>query len=204
MARPRKFDRDNAVDVAMNEFWQHGYSAVSVKSLCEKLGITRSSFYNSFGSIDALFEEALNCYLIHNPMRLLDSPETSATYNIRQFFQLLCKLRAKDSLHRGCLIINNLGGAEKMARDTELLLEGKIELSIQRLESSVLKAVEQGELDVSIVARELALCLQTLATGLNTLSMQVHKEQELWCIADTTLSALGFKPDEPPNRAMIK
>ena len=50
MARPSKFDRKEAVELAMNEIWRDGYEANSVKALSEKLGITRSSFYNAFSS----------------------------------------------------------------------------------------------------------------------------------------------------------
>ena len=59
MARPSKFDREDALDVVMNQIWQTGYRNNSVKSLAEVLGITRSSFYNAFGSQEQLFKEVL-------------------------------------------------------------------------------------------------------------------------------------------------
>ena len=62
MARPSKFDRDEAIETAMEAFWRAGYQACSVRALSERLGITRSSFYNAFGSREALFREALARY----------------------------------------------------------------------------------------------------------------------------------------------
>ena len=60
MARPSKFDRQTAVELVMNDIWRSGFEANSVKAISEKLGITRSSFYNAFGSREALFLEALS------------------------------------------------------------------------------------------------------------------------------------------------
>lgn len=178
--------------VAMNEFWQKGYSGVSVKSLCERLSITRSSFYNSFESLDALFEESMNLYLSHNPMQQLQDEDIPANEAIRNCFRVLCRLRAKDKLHRGCLIINTLNEGSAMPKATAQALESKIDNAIHALEAAVERAKKEKLIDRKQNSRALALCLQSLATGINTLSTQVHDEAELWGIADTTLSGLGF------------
>lgn len=67
MGRPKAFDRDLAVEVVMNEMWERGYDACSVKAISEKLGITRSSFYNTFGSREKLFFEVIDVYLKESP-----------------------------------------------------------------------------------------------------------------------------------------
>jgi hypothetical protein len=46
MARPAKFDRQQAVDIVMNEIWKNGFELSSVNALSNRLGITRPSFYN--------------------------------------------------------------------------------------------------------------------------------------------------------------
>lgn len=50
-------------------FWRDGYQANSVKALSERLGITRSSFYNAFESREAMFMEAFERYLERSPDR---------------------------------------------------------------------------------------------------------------------------------------
>ena len=49
MSRAKAFDRDAALALLMEEIWEHGYEACSVKSMSETLGITRSSFYLNSG-----------------------------------------------------------------------------------------------------------------------------------------------------------
>src|SRR3546814_19449373 len=69
--RPAEFDRDAALEVAMLAFWREGFKETSVKALSERLGITRSSFYNAFGSQEAMFLEALDRYLERSPDRAM-------------------------------------------------------------------------------------------------------------------------------------
>jgi AcrR family transcriptional regulator len=63
--RPRAFDRDDAVDQAMQLFWQHGYDSTSLALLKAQLGggISAPSFYAAFGSKEALFDECVQRYL---------------------------------------------------------------------------------------------------------------------------------------------
>lgn len=63
--RPRAFDRNDAVDQAMQLFWQHGYDSTSLSLLKAELGggISAPSFYAAFGSKEALFDECVQRYL---------------------------------------------------------------------------------------------------------------------------------------------
>jgi len=60
--RPRSFDPDAAVDVAMRLFHARGYDAVSVAEIGEALGIKPPSFYSAFGSKAGLFERVVERY----------------------------------------------------------------------------------------------------------------------------------------------
>ena len=53
----------------MDEIGEHGYEACSVKALSERSGITRTSFYNAFGSSEELFLEILEIYNGSKPDR---------------------------------------------------------------------------------------------------------------------------------------
>ncbi|MED5616343.1 TetR/AcrR family transcriptional regulator [Janthinobacterium sp. P210005] len=59
------FDRQAAVEQAMFLFWQQGYASTSLSQLKASLGggISAPSFYAAFGSKEALFREAAQCYL---------------------------------------------------------------------------------------------------------------------------------------------
>jgi AcrR family transcriptional regulator len=61
--RPSVFDRDAALKEAMKLFWERGYQGTSFDDLIAAMGISASSFYNSFGSKQQLYCEATQSYL---------------------------------------------------------------------------------------------------------------------------------------------
>src|SRR5580693_10016296 len=61
--RPAAFDRAVALQAAMKLFWERGYEGTSFDNLISAMGISASSFYNSFGSKEALYCEATQAYL---------------------------------------------------------------------------------------------------------------------------------------------
>jgi TetR/AcrR family transcriptional regulator, copper-responsive repressor len=60
--RPRSFDRDKALDVAMRAFWRSGYDTVSIAELTSAIGITPPSLYAAFGDKATLFREVVARY----------------------------------------------------------------------------------------------------------------------------------------------
>ena len=63
MARPKQFDRDEALERAMAVFWRRGYEGTSVRDLVEHMGINRGSLYDTFGDKRTLFLAAVDRYL---------------------------------------------------------------------------------------------------------------------------------------------
>ncbi|MCA0044581.1 TetR/AcrR family transcriptional regulator [Celeribacter litoreus] len=62
MGRPPSYDRETALDQALETFWAKGYHATSLKDLEAALKMNPGSIYAAFGSKDALFEAALDRY----------------------------------------------------------------------------------------------------------------------------------------------
>jgi len=197
MGRARQFDRDAAVEWAMNEIWRVGFDACSVKAISEKLGITRSSFYNTFESREALFLEALECYFKTSPDRMLDefSEFSSPLKLLTQVFKEICRIRASDPEHRGCMAINNISELVGVNEPLGQVLENAVLFRIARLEQLLNRSISLGELPDNIDIHSLALAIQNLTMGLNTLSKIIKSEGELWATATITLKALGVYRD---------
>lgn len=62
MGRPREFDIDEALERAMQVFWERGYEGVSLADLTKAMGITKPSLYAAFGNKAELFRKALERY----------------------------------------------------------------------------------------------------------------------------------------------
>ena len=62
MGRKKTFDEQAVINAAIAVFSEHGYTGTDVGLVCERANIGRSSFYNTFDSLDALFLRALRDY----------------------------------------------------------------------------------------------------------------------------------------------
>lgn len=70
MKRARPYDRDSALNAAMNLFWRKGYHATSLKDLEFALNMKPGSIYAAFHSKEALFLASLERYMQVNQVRL--------------------------------------------------------------------------------------------------------------------------------------
>lgn len=120
MGRPRKFDLNQVLDIALRHFWAEGYSAARLDDICQEAGITKPSLYNAFGDKSALYKAALNHYeamFQHRVMMTLDSA-TSVEEAIQQYFYETVSILTDPNLPNGCLRVKTL--AECSATHPEL------------------------------------------------------------------------------------
>jgi TetR/AcrR family transcriptional repressor of nem operon len=193
MGRPIKFDREEAVNWVMNEIWRAGFTGLSVKAISEKLEITRSSFYNSFKSREALFLEALELYSKESPHdKLANFSEAHSPLNhLTSIFKETCHARAEDPEHRGCMAINSVTELVGVNDALGPILEKAVGYSISCFEDLLVESVRRRELPKNTNTHDLALAVQNTLVGLNTMSKIIHSEHELWSATKTTLKALG-------------
>lgn len=62
MTRARPYDRETALDAALELFWRKGFHATSLKDLEQALSMKPGSIYAAFASKEALFREVLRRY----------------------------------------------------------------------------------------------------------------------------------------------
>lgn len=179
----------------MKIFWREGYEACSVKALSERLGITRSSFYNAFGSREDLFREALARYGEQSPDRALAS-DPAASGGVRHLitntFRAACSARAADPDAKGCFAVKSV--AELCNRDETLgpMLDEIVQANVERIERLLEFGKATGELPASLDPHATALTLKTVLVGLNVVCKVIREEDELWLTASTALNALDL------------
>jgi TetR/AcrR family transcriptional repressor of nem operon len=194
MGRPAQFNRDAAIDAVMQKIWRHGYEACSVKTLSERLGITRSSFYNAFGSRAELFGEVLDRYFLMTPDLAFAEARKGERIKplVSRTFREICRSRANDKEGKGCLAVNSVSELCNVDEALGPMLAEAILGSLTRIETLLNWAVEQRELPASTNTHGLALAVQSLLIGINTMSKVVRDEAELWLATRTTLEGLGL------------
>ncbi|HEX8046296.1 TetR/AcrR family transcriptional regulator [Rhizobium sp.] len=200
MARPSKFDRNEALDLVTEVIRTGGYEQASVKALSERLGISRSSFYNAFGSREELFAEVITRYAATAPDAPLYGHVTGSILPLLHgVLRNICRIRSADPEGRGCIIVNSISELCPSPVDPAPLLTRLAVSSTSRIEGLLQLAHEQGEIDSNANVHALALALQNLMIGLNVLSKVVRDEGDLWLLTETTLRGLGLFPAKAPN-----
>lgn len=198
MGRPRGFNQDAAVEIALDAFWRDGFEACSVKALSERLGITRSSFYNAFESREALFDLALQAYRERSPDRTLqrEPPDAPARQVLTRGFREICRALADETTPSGCLVANTIaelgGTAHPVAAALRELMLGRVKWVERLLE----RGVARGELPGDMEAAGVALAVVNTMLGLNIMAKASADEGRLWLSARTMLQGLGlYDPD---------
>ena len=62
VGRPRGFDKQEALQSAINVFWEKGYEGASMRDLTQAMGINSPSLYSVFGDKHKLYLEAIESY----------------------------------------------------------------------------------------------------------------------------------------------
>ena len=116
--RPRGFDAEAALRVAIDVFWLQGYEATPLDALCRAMGLSRSSFYACFGSKHALLMAAVKLYADERFVALTERVESSLTPGaaVRAMLAVIADV---DGGTRGCLFVNTV--AELAPGDAELV-----------------------------------------------------------------------------------
>jgi AcrR family transcriptional regulator len=105
--RPVVFDRGVALQEAMKLFWERGYEGTSFDELIAAMGISASSFYNSFGSKEALYCEATRTYLEWAGQwffAILNDPSTDTKSAFARLFEATAEEFTRGDHPLGCMI----------------------------------------------------------------------------------------------------
>jgi AcrR family transcriptional regulator len=191
--RPRGFDRDAALAVAMETFWRLGYEGASIADLTAAMGITPQSLYAAFGSKAELYREALGLYRATSgasfPQALAEAPDVSAAF--ARFFERRARLFTQRGRPSGCMITTAvLTCASENAAIADYLRElrlGGLGSFRAALEAGKKSGEFRGDLDVEAMARVLAAFVQGMAVQ----ARDGASEADLQCIVGAAIEALA-------------
>lgn len=168
MARPKAYDRQDAVKKACLAFWEHGYQALGVRELERQTGINQFAIRSEFGGKEGLLLEALAYYRDAAISTEMEPMRDGGIAAIISFLQGLVTPGSMTSSPFGCLIVNT--GVEN-ARINSPALKTAVETYWSTLESHFKHALEneiaaRGE-DGRQASADLAAALVSAVMGVH-------------------------------------
>ena len=189
--RPRAFDREQALAIALDLFWRHGYDGTSIPQLTAAMGISPPSLYAAFGSKDALYREAVKLYLRQYTsfMNHLFDEKISARDAVERALLAAAKQFSQAEHVPGCMIssaeLQASPGNEALAEDIAKLRKTAQHIMYTRLEV----ARKSGELPATTDTASLAAFYAMISQGMSVQARDGAKAVELKRLALLAMQA---------------
>ena len=172
MGRPREFDKGEALERAMHVFWARGYDGTSLCDLIEAMGISKSSFYEAFGSKHDLFLSSLDYYRDNVigllSLKLASAPSPRA--GIVAALNLVLDPPPQSDHPQGCFI----GRCAVEIAGRDLAAAARVATGMERtvavFHETVVRAQALGEIPAGRDARALARYLVSSLNGLRVMA----------------------------------
>ena len=193
MARPLTFDRQVALEQAMQVFWTKGYTATSIADLTAAMNLSKSSLYGAFGGKHTVFLEAIKFYRDHITARVrsaIDLP-TPARQVIRSILGRAVDRILEPDGRRGCFLNNSAvevgpddSAAAERCRSGLLLMEDTFERLVRRAQA-------EGDISGEHDSRKLARFLNGTVNGIMVIGKANPDCQTLEDIVDAAMRAVN-------------
>ena len=192
MARTREFDEDEVIGRAMHVFWRRGYQATSLNDLLAAMDLSKSSFYETFGTKRDLLLTALKRYAGSGMAGLIEPllRRDASRPEIEEALGRMVRHARSAEGRRGCLLNNALG--EVSPHDPVVL--AAIQEALRQIETILIGVVVRGQRRGEITRKEkpraLARFLATTFGGLNLAAKARPDRATLDDVVRLTLRAL--------------
>jgi len=188
MGRPREFDVDKALDLALQVFWRKGYEGASMADLTETMGITKPSLYSAFGNKEELFRKALDRY-VDGPGGYFQAALAKPT--VRAVVEHLLYESADavtDPNHPpGCLAVQGALSCGDAAESIKQELVSRRAKGEQDLRQRFERAIAEGDLPEGSDAADLAAYLSAILQGMAVQAAGGTTREQLRKIAEMAL-----------------
>lgn len=166
MKYAKAYNRDAALNAALELFWSKGFHATSIKDLETALGMRSGSIYAAFKSKENLYALALERYFMASQMAF-ERDVLNAPSPLGGLVEMIRRTgRCGDMLQRPCMLIKAvITATDDTAETAELARDYRNQMDCNMVEG-FRKAQELGELPPETDVAELAHRYQTVVMGL--------------------------------------
>ncbi|PFG96426.1 TetR family transcriptional regulator [Saccharopolyspora erythraea NRRL 2338] len=187
--RPRAFDRDRAVRVAMELFWRRGFDGTSLSDLTTAIGISPPSLYSAFGSKEGLFHEAVELYTSREraPIARAVREQPTARQVVEAMLRDSADAVTDPEAPRGCLVV--LAATNTADEGVREFLAARRRKDHALVEQRLERGVAEGDLPASTDTAAMTTFLMTIQQGLSLQARDGRSRAELHAVVDRAMCA---------------
>lgn len=153
----------------MEVFWARGYEGTTLEDLQSAMGgISPPSFYNAFGSKEALFKEAADLYVarVGDPQLRVLNEAPSAREGIAAHLKLAAEQLSQPGKPHGCLLVLGATKCSPANKGAEQYLHAVRLKAPAVIRDRLARAVSEGELSPDLDIDAVAAFYATVIHGL--------------------------------------
>jgi AcrR family transcriptional regulator len=188
--RPREFDREAALDAAMEVFWNKGFEGASLADLTAAMDINPPSLYAAFGDKESLFLEAVERYQKRGRDSCPYADEPTARGATERLLTHAAHEFTNPRHPRGCLMMMAAATSSTSSRRLQALLADKRAEARSMIKTRLERGIAEGELPADVDAAGLAMFYASVLAGMamqardgasrKTLLMTVEAAMRAW------------------------
>lgn len=189
--RPPTFDRATALGKAMELFWERGYEGTLFDDLIAAMGLSPSSFYNSFGNKERLYREAVDAYLEASGRWF--HGEMEGTSDTRLAFRNVLERAAREFTGAGhpcgCMISLAVTHVPPGLASMREMMTGHRHGAEEAMAARIRRGLEEGDVPPDTDVEALAAFYSALARGMAVQARDGATTDRLLAIVNIAMNA---------------
>jgi AcrR family transcriptional regulator len=203
--RPRSFDREAALESALEVFWRNGFEGTSLNDLTHAMGINPPSLYAAFGDKERLFLECVERYQARHGGACPYADEPTARGAIGKLLAYMATELTKPCNPRGCMMVMAAATCSASSEEMQSALQERRSSSRTRIKERIERGMKEGDVPAGIDAGALADFYAAVMTGMSLQARDGATRKSLLATVDTAMRAWPAGPREaakPRRRAV--
>jgi AcrR family transcriptional regulator len=187
--RPRSFDRDAALDAAMEVFWRKGYEATSISDLTDAMGINPPSLYAAFGDKEQLFMAAIERYSDERGESCPYACEPTARGAIQRLLTYMANELTGSGHPRGCMMMMAATTSSNASEVLQKALAAKRAGARESMKGRIRQGIKEGDVPADTDAGALADFFSTVVAGMSMQARDGASRKSLLATVDNAMLA---------------
>jgi len=198
--RPRSFDRDQALEQAMEVFWSKGFESASMADLTAAMGINPPSLYSAFGDKEQLFLEAVERYMSRGGECCPYTEEATARGGVEKLLTYMAEELSSSEHPRGCMMVMAAATSAAASPKLKAALAAKRAAGRGHMKTRIERGIKEGDVPAGTDAGALADFFQAIIAGMSLQARDGASRKSL--LATVRQAMLAFPAVPKPSKKL--